>query len=497
VFLLFSKNITRHLCSKLHIWFAVFLFVSILFTKELDGTFFCSPTEQFKFIGVSLELIFDYLYDFVLLLEQNTFTFWEESFSSDVNNSEVLSGSSEINNEVNSFSIASILTPGSILVESLSGTSIMEEVLYYSFYTKPEFTVSSLLNLYLLEDSSPMFWAYNVPSAFYSIIGFAMVLCLDTHIRVITGSFVFSYLLLPIFSFIYFLCSKDFGILVDFYHFFFYALFINIFISNVGGLIPGAVCLTVNFSFAFFLSYIVWILSVTIGTDKEGLYFFGHFYLKERLLLGSFLSVVEIISCMVRMLTLSIRLFANISAGHLLLETTVERLELIMHIPFDVKTDIYTIVYVIVLYVCICGGLFFYESCVCFLQAYIFTLLSISYIKESIFFVAHILKRNIANVPLDEWYRNYLLTDLNTVYTFICKQDLTHMWDTGLEEKMFIRRVSSGDSSNQRLTISLEHGVGGENGLSTRPSIFTSKVYLFPFLLEYGGNFSNGVSTKK
>jgi len=87
------------------------------------------------------------------------------------------------------------------------------------------------------------------------------------------------------------------------------------------------------------------------------------------------LIVIEIISFLLRPLSLAIRLFANMLAGHILLHIVagaviflVNKFLLLFFVPF---------IFVIFVYVLEIG--------ICFLQAYIFTILLCIYLHDSLY----------------------------------------------------------------------------------------------------------------
>ena len=99
-------------------------------------------------------------------------------------------------------------------------------------------------------------------------------------------------------------------------------------------------------------------------------------------MLAPFLMSVEFISYVVRLASLSLRLFANIVAGHILLDTIslfYYYLNMTVNVSFNYATMICGFVLIFLLFV-----LVFFELLIAFLQAYIFVVLVIIYLNDSI-----------------------------------------------------------------------------------------------------------------
>lgn len=167
-------------------------------------------------------------------------------------------------------------------------------------------------------------------------------------------------------------------------------LFEFILVLNLGGLVPGSAPVTAMFAITFLLSKLVWCESVILGLEIHGLFFFAHFYLKEKIMLGSFLSLVELLSLCIRLLTLAVRLYANITAGHILLETLFSSWYGGLVSMFSLNTTFYFSIFVYLLIFPVAAMvLMFYETCVAFVQAYVFVLLAIYYLREPIKMLSH------------------------------------------------------------------------------------------------------------
>lgn len=103
---------------------------------------------------------------------------------------------------------------------------------------------------------------------------------------------------------------------------FLFSLFMFVLVANVLGMLPYSFTVTSHIAVTAALAALVFLVVIVIGLARHGLHFFSLFWLKgSPALMNIFLLVpIEIISFLSRPLTLSIRLFANMTAGHVLLK---------------------------------------------------------------------------------------------------------------------------------------------------------------------------------
>jgi F-type H+-transporting ATPase subunit a len=102
-----------------------------------------------------------------------------------------------------------------------------------------------------------------------------------------------------------------------------FTLFIFVLACNLLGLIPwiGAFTPTSHVVVTFGLAMIVFVTVLIVGFWRHGLHFFSLFWPKDsNIFLGAFVFVIEFLSFLTRPFTLAIRLFANMTAGHVLLK---------------------------------------------------------------------------------------------------------------------------------------------------------------------------------
>ena len=102
---------------------------------------------------------------------------------------------------------------------------------------------------------------------------------------------------------------------------FIYSLFFFIIIANLNGNIPYGFTVTTSIIVSIGLSVIIFLGVTILGLQKHGLHFFSYFIPSGTpLALVPLLVLIELISYMARAVSLGVRLFANMVAGHTLLK---------------------------------------------------------------------------------------------------------------------------------------------------------------------------------
>ena len=102
-----------------------------------------------------------------------------------------------------------------------------------------------------------------------------------------------------------------------------FAVFLFVLVCNLLGMIPwvGAFTPTSHITVTLGLALIVFITVCVVGFARHGLHFFSLFWPSgSGIVLGLFVFVIEFLSFLSRPFTLAIRLFANMTAGHVLLK---------------------------------------------------------------------------------------------------------------------------------------------------------------------------------
>ena len=151
---------------------------------------------------------------------------------------------------------------------------------------------------------------------------------------------------------------------------FVFSIFLFILLLNLLGLIPGLFAQTSHISITFALAMIVFIVCVLITIAKCGLGFFKIFIpAGTPWWLAPLLFILEMFSYFVRPVSLSVRLAANMIAGHVMLDVIaffVIMMGIFGVLPFSFLSILMA-----------------FELFVAFLQAYIFSIFACVYINEA------------------------------------------------------------------------------------------------------------------
>nr|YP_010192460.1 ATP synthase F0 subunit 6 [Dipterophagus daci]QZO77416.1 ATP synthase F0 subunit 6 [Dipterophagus daci] len=149
-----------------------------------------------------------------------------------------------------------------------------------------------------------------------------------------------------------------------------FSMFLIIFLMNYLSLMPWIFSNTSHLSFSFSISLPLWLMSILYGWINNYKKMMIHMIpMKTPTYLIPMMIIIEIISNLIRPITLSIRLSANIIAGHLLL-TFMSNMSLLKNIIMFFMMNI-QMIYMIM------------EMSISIIQAYIITLLIYLYMKES------------------------------------------------------------------------------------------------------------------
>lgn len=159
---------------------------------------------------------------------------------------------------------------------------------------------------------------------------------------------------------------------------FIYSLFFFILISNLIGNVPYGFAVGTSIIVALGLSFTIFIGVTILGLARHRLHFFSFFVPAGTPgMLVPLLVLIEFISYIARAFSLGVRLFANLVAGHALLKILSGLLAKLFLAGFLIA--IATLVPFAIFTMLI--GL---EIAVSFIQAYVFCLLTSSYLKDAI-----------------------------------------------------------------------------------------------------------------
>jgi len=154
-------------------------------------------------------------------------------------------------------------------------------------------------------------------------------------------------------------------------------LFAIILLCNTFGLLPYTFTLTSSFIVTFFLAATHYIAINIIGAFHKK-WKFANLFLPSGvpLVIGPFLVLVEFVSYLAKVLSLSIRLFANMMSGHALLK-------ILIGFSWTMATSgNYFMLSVSVTPWLLVTGILFLEGLIAFLQAYVFVILVAIYLND-------------------------------------------------------------------------------------------------------------------
>jgi F-type H+-transporting ATPase subunit a len=150
-----------------------------------------------------------------------------------------------------------------------------------------------------------------------------------------------------------------------------FALFMFVLFGNVLGMIPGSFTFTSHLAVTFFMAAVIFITVTVIGIVRHGVHFLRLFFPEGAPLWTAFILVpIELVSYFSRPLSLSVRLFANMLVGHMLLKVIG---------GFAVLMGAAGILPLTLLV-----GITALEFLVAALQAYVFTILTCIYLHDAI-----------------------------------------------------------------------------------------------------------------
>ncbi len=161
------------------------------------------------------------------------------------------------------------------------------------------------------------------------------------------------------------------------------SLFIFIFLCNIPGVIPIIqMPATARIAIPLSLALLVWVIYIGTGIKHQGLGYFGHLLWPPGVptALKPLVGIIEFISTiLVTPFSLTVRLMANMLAGHILLVT----FGLLTSALFRAETSQIFLVPLSILPFTMLMFLTAFEILVSFLQAYIFAILAAVYINNS------------------------------------------------------------------------------------------------------------------
>lgn len=151
-----------------------------------------------------------------------------------------------------------------------------------------------------------------------------------------------------------------------------FTIFIVVLLGNMLGMIPFSFTYTSHIAVTMGLALAIFLFVTVLGFIKHGFHFFSLFCpAGVPWALKPLIIPIEVLSYMIRPVTLSVRLFANMMAGHLMLKVFAG-FSIAMGLGLGFLPMFFN------------AALIGFEFLIAFLQAYVFTILSCIYLKDAI-----------------------------------------------------------------------------------------------------------------
>jgi F-type H+-transporting ATPase subunit a len=158
---------------------------------------------------------------------------------------------------------------------------------------------------------------------------------------------------------------------------FVFTIFMFVLCSNFFGMIPGSFTVTSQIAVTFALACLVILTVILTGFARHGIGFLRLFVPKAPFVLLLLLVPIEVISFLTRPLSLSVRLFANMLAGHTMLAVFGGFV-----VALGAAGGILSVLSVGPMLLII--AIMLLELLVAFLQAYVFAILTCIYLNEAL-----------------------------------------------------------------------------------------------------------------
>jgi len=158
---------------------------------------------------------------------------------------------------------------------------------------------------------------------------------------------------------------------------FVFTLFIFVLFCNFFGMIPGTFTVTSQIAVTFGLAALVILLVIVTGFAKHGIGFLMLFIPKAPWYLVPPLALIEFISFCTRPISLSVRLFANMLAGHTML-AVFGAFVVMLGAAGGVLSVVSVAPFLLIV------AIMMLELLVAFLQAYVFAILTCIYLNEAL-----------------------------------------------------------------------------------------------------------------
>jgi F-type H+-transporting ATPase subunit a len=165
-----------------------------------------------------------------------------------------------------------------------------------------------------------------------------------------------------------------------------FTIFTFVLFSNVLGLIPGSFTVTAHIAVTFALAAVVILTVIVTGFLKHGIGFLMLFVPKAPIYLLFLLVPIEIVSFLTRPVSLSVRLFANMLAGHTMLKVFAG---FVIALGATLATPKPWLAPLAVAPLFLIVAITALEILVALLQAYVFAILTCIYLNEALHLHEH------------------------------------------------------------------------------------------------------------
>jgi F-type H+-transporting ATPase subunit a len=151
-----------------------------------------------------------------------------------------------------------------------------------------------------------------------------------------------------------------------------FTIFVVVLLGNMLGMIPYSFTYTSHIAVTMGLALAIFLFVTILGFVKHGTHFFSLFCpAGVPWALKPLIIPIEVLSYLIRPVTLSVRLFANMMAGHLMLKVFAG-FSVLMGVGLGLVPMFFNV------------ALIAFEVLIAFLQAYVFAILSCIYLKDAI-----------------------------------------------------------------------------------------------------------------
>uniref|UniRef100_A0AAT9FF75 ATP synthase subunit a n=1 Tax=Haemaphysalis megaspinosa TaxID=1155002 RepID=A0AAT9FF75_9ACAR len=150
---------------------------------------------------------------------------------------------------------------------------------------------------------------------------------------------------------------------------FFISIFILILFSNILGLFPYVFTASSHLIFTMYLAFPIWLSMIIFSLLNKFNKFMSHLVpIGSPIFLSAFMVLIETVSNLIRPITLSVRLMANMISGHLLIHL-LSSLSLISHFMMFISLPIMILLMIL-------------ETAVAIIQSFVFITLISLYVNE-------------------------------------------------------------------------------------------------------------------